>query len=546
MVDLTAFPFSLEEKEAGRVADMIGDMTDREKIGQLFCVLGPAYSDEELRKIIADYSVGGVLYRPLPADELLEKWRQLDACAAIPLLKAANLEEGGYGADSEGTYFGSQMQVAAADDPEVTKHFAQVCAVEGRRAGCNWNFAPVSDIDFNYQNPITNVRTYGSDPEKVCRNVEIFVRELQKCGMAAACKHFPGDGVDYRDQHLHPTYNTLPAEKWYATYGNIYKKAIDAGLLSVMVGHIVQPNVEKDLNPCLTDEECLPASMSREMITGVLRGRYGFNGLIITDATIMGGYCMAQERRLALPATIMAGCDMFCFSTDFFEDYQYLLEALDAGILTEERLNDAVTRILGLKAKIAAMNAEIPEIQPVQWKRACVDRAITLVKDTQGLIPVSRASFPKIKLIFIGQDDMPEGGTVTDIAARYLETQGFSVSLYDPLKDELHGTAGLTDNTLTLMLVNLPAASNQTTVRIQWCRKHALDGPRFVNEEKICMISFNNPYHLQDAPRVRTYINAYAPTKESIISSLEKLLGISGFYGVSPSDPFCGLMDTHF
>ena len=94
------------------------------------------------------------------------------------------------------------------------------------------------------------------------------------------------------------------------------------------------------------------------------------------------------------------------------------------------------------------------------------------------------------------------------------------------------------------MLVNLPTASNQTTVRINWCKKHALDAPRFVNEEKIAMISLNNPYHLQDAPRVKTVINAYSPTWDALKASLDKLMGKSRLCGISPVDAFCGLPDA--
>ena len=543
-MNLQGKPFYLSKVQEEWVHRTLAGMTAEEKIGQLFVVLGPAYRDEELKQLIKQRHIGGVLYRPMPAAALKEIWKQLDANANIPLLKAANLEEGGYGANSEGTYFGSQMQVAAANDLAQTEHFAKVCAVEGRVAGCNWNFAPVCDIDMNFHNPITNVRTYGSDPEKVRRNVEVYVKTLQSCGMAAACKHFPGDGVDFRDQHLHPTYNSLPADQWYETYGKIYQTAIDAGLLSVMVGHIVQPAVEMEQNPALTFADCLPASQSKELLTGVLRERFGFNGVVITDATIMGGYCMSMERRKALPATLMAGCDMFCFTPDIYEDFDILHEALQTGELTEDRLDEAVTRILALKRKLEDMPENLPEIHAAAWKAECADRAVTLVKDTQKLIPVQAEKYPKIKLVCIGEDTLPEGGSMTGYTAQYLKEKGFSVEQYDPMADDLHGSKNLPKDRLTLMLVNLPTASNQTTVRINWCKKHALDTPRFVHEEAVAMISLNNPYHLQDVPRVPTHINAYSPTWDALKASLDKLLGESTFTGVSPVDAFCGLPDA--
>lgn len=133
---------------------------------------------------------------------------------------------------------------------------------------------------------------------------------------------------------------------------------------------------------------------------------------------------------------------------------------------------------------------------------------------------------------------------MTAVAKNYLEERGFAVELYQPYEDDLHGTKALSGKRLTLYLANYEQASNQTVVRIQWCKKHALDMPRFVQEEPSVFVSFSNPYNLQDVPRVKTYINAYTATETVIQVVLEKLLGQSEFTGVSPVDPFCGLMDT--
>ncbi len=533
-------PFCLTEGEIERVESTLASMTTEEKAGQLFCVLGNAETPEGLQELVEKYGVAGVLFRPGPREEIRAKYAGLDVYAKIPLLKAANLEEGGAGVLSDGTYFGSQLQVAAADDLSCTEAFAAVCAREGREVGVNWTFSPVVDIDMNWRNPITNVRTFGSDTEKVLENARVFVRTIQKYGVAAACKHFPGDGVDFRDQHLHPTYNDLPAAEWYDTYGRIYQTLIDEGLMSVMVGHIVQPHVIREINP---EAELLPGSQSKEMLTGVLRERFGFNGLIITDATIMGGYTMTMPRREAIPHSIMAGCDMLCFGTDIREDISWILEAIGDGRLTRERLDEAVSRVLALKA---VLNREypVPDVDAKKEQSRCADKAITLVKDNQNLIPVRPERFPKIRLVTLGQDETYDG-SLTELAADFLTNRGFTVERYNPLEDDLHGTRGLPEDRLTLILCNMPAASNQTAVRIQWCEKHALEIPRFVKEEACAFISFANPYHLQDIPRVPTCINAYTATAATVTAALEKLTGEGTFTGVSPVDPFCGLYDTH-
>ena len=541
-INLKANPFYLTDEEIRWVEDTKNSMNDQQKVGQLFCLMGGDYDIETLKHMVQDQGIGAILYRPAPSEEIQKNFQQLDQVAAVPYLKAANLEEGGSGGISDGTLFGWPMTEAAANSEEIVEKFAMSCAKEGKRAGINWTFSPVSDLDLNSLNPITNVRSFGSEQSRVESFTRKYVETVQKYGIAACAKHFPGDGVDFRDHHLHPTYNSLSADEWYESYGKIYQNIIDAGLLSVMVGHIVQPNVEMRKNPDLKFEDCLPGSMSKELLTGVLREDFGFNGVITTDATIMGGYCMAIARRDAIPASIMAGSDMLVFSTDFQEDYGYMMDALKDGRLSRERLEEAVTRILALKAVTRRSYPEA-DVDVRAAAEECADHAVTLVKNIQDVLPVTKEHFPKIRLVLLGEDELFDG-SVKDTAVSYLKNEGFYVEIYEPYKDDLHGTSGLPDDRLTLYLCNMPTRSNQTTIRISWCKKHALDSPRFVNEEKSIFISLSNPYHLQDVPRVRTYINCYSATKALLTAALDKILGKSEFKGVSPVDAFCGLPDT--
>ena len=545
MVNVQARPFYLNDEQAAWVKNTLRSMTVEEKVGQVFVVMGQDYDAETLKQMAADGKIGGILFRPEPADSIRNRYAPLDEAARIPLLKAANLEEGGTGGITDGTLFGWPMLTAATDDESMVEKFGQVCAVEGRSAGINWTYSPVCDIDMNFRNPITNVRTYGSDKDRVQRFTQKYVEAVQTCGMAACAKHFPGDGVDFRDQHLHPTYNSLTSKEWYETYGAIYQNLIAHDLLSVMVGHICQPAVSMDMNPDLLFEDCLPASLSKEMLTGVLREKFGFNGVITTDATIMGGFCMAMERKKAIPTAIAAGNDMLVFNTDFAEDYQYLLDGVKDGTVSMERLNEAVTRILALKAKVCFAPPCDTKIDGPAWHREAAEKAVTLVKNNQPeVFPVTPERYPKVRLIVLGKDEILDG-KVSEIGAETLKKMGFAVEIYEPYKDDLHGTANLPQDRLTLYLANYEQASNQTTVRIDWCNKHALDGPRFLNEEPCVFVSLANPYLLQDVPRVKTYINAYTATRTVIETVIDKLLHGGPFAGVSPVDAFCGLPDTH-
>ncbi|MCD8324410.1 MAG: glycosyl hydrolase family 3 [Clostridiales bacterium] len=543
-MNLTEKPFYLTEEQVCWVKETLASLDTKQKAGQLFCVMGQDYSAQELNSLVQDYCIGGILFRPAPAKDIRAWYEPLDAAAEIPLLKAANLEEGGSGGLSDGTFFGWPMTVAATDSGDMMEKFAKVCAREGQSVGINWPFSPVCDPDLNFRNPITNVRTCGSDLQRVKEFCSRYVTTLQAEGVAACAKHFPGDGVDFRDQHLHPTYNSLSAKEWYESYGAVYRQLIEDGLMSIMVGHIVQPNVAMEINPALTFEECLPGSLCRELLTGVLRERFHFNGLITTDATIMSGFTQALPRRQAIPQAIAAGCDMLVFNTDFYEDYQYILEALANGNLTPERLDEAVTRILALKAKVAGKRPKpATDVPSVQWQAECADQCVTLVKNVQDVLPITPRRFPRIRLVTFGNDSTADG-SMTDIAEELLRAEGFETERFDIAREEMHGTKSLPGDRLTLYLANCEHASNQTAIRLFWAKKHALDVPRHVEEEPSIFVSFSNPYHLQDVPRVKTYINAYSCHRPMIEAVIAKLTGKSEFHGVSPVDAFCGLPDT--
>ena len=313
-----------------------------------------------------------------------------------------------------------------------------------------------------------------------------------------------------------------------------------------MVGHIKQPAVEQDICPTLEYKDCLPASLSKHLITGVLREKYGFNGVITTDATIMGGYTMPMERRFALPATINAGIDMIVFNTDFEEDYSIILNAINSGEICRERLDEAVTRILALKAKVCFDKTSVVLTGKQRKVEELADNSVTLVKNIGNILPVTSDRYPEIRLILLGKDALGDGNSAVAVATKELEKRGFKVTLYSRESDDMHGVKELSNQRLTLYIANEPTESNRTTVRLSWNPKHAMDAPRYINEEPSVFLSVYNPYHLQDVPAVKVYVNAYSPTKVNIEAAIAKLAGESPFKGKSPVDAFCGLEDTRY
>lgn len=555
-------PFYLNDRQTAWVEETLGRLSEDEKLAQLFCVNARSGSEEELQKILACFGTvpGGMMYRPIPIQEAVALSNSVTKRADIPPFIAANLEKGGDGIVKEGTTFASPMEAAATDDISMVEKMAQVCVSEAAAVGANWAFSPIIDIDYEYHNPITNTRTFGSDPERVARMGKVFVETVQKGGLAATIKHFPGDGTDERDQHLVTSVNSLSCEEWDRTYGMVYQTCIDAGAMSCMVGHIMQPAYTKAINPAIPDNQILPASLSKELITGLLRGKLGFNGLIVTDATTMAGYTIPMPRRLAVPTSIAAGADMFLFSKNMQEDLQFMKDGLENGILTRERLDEAVTRILAMKAalglpdKVQDLSADkAREVVgcPLhkQWARECADKAITLVKEEKGVLPL----LPGKRVLFMpieseaGFQYTAKMGVAADVCRR-LEKEGLTVEIFSPAQGEegkLQPTTAYTDRyDYIIYLANMVTKSNQTVVRIEWAQPMGANCPHYIADIPTIFISVENPYHLLDVPRIRTFINCYNSNDTVLDALIEKLMGRSEFQGKSPVDAFCGKWDA--
>ena len=189
--------------------------------------------------------------------------------------------------------------------------------------------------------------------EFVAKAGAAFTRAVQSKGMCVSLKRFPGDGVDERDQHLVTSINSLSCSEWDATYGRVFREGIEAGALTVMVGHIMLPAYTKALIPGIKDEEIMPATLAPELINGLLRGKLGFNGMVITDSSTMAGMCIAMDRKERLFRTrLLPDAICSCLRKTSMKIIHLWRKVLKRRILTQERLNEAVTRILGLKAAL--------------------------------------------------------------------------------------------------------------------------------------------------------------------------------------------------
>ena len=576
MVDLKSKPFYLSDEDVKWVRSTLGSMSLKEKAGQVFCPMGFSSDPLVLKHLLCDIGVGGIMYRPGPAAEIQSTHRLIQDMAEIPLLIAANTENGGDGLAFEGTSFGRPMAAAAAGGAGYAYRMGAAACAEGAALGLNWSFAPIADINMDFHNPITNVRTFGSDPQVVRDCCLAYLKAADENGVAAAVKHFPGDGVDERDQHILTSVNTLSQREWDRSFGLVYSSLIESGVKTVMAGHIALPCYADDA------ERYLPASLSGSLLGGLLRQKLGFNGLICTDATPMVGFTSAMPRRKAVPGAIAAGADMILFNKDIDEDIDFLLDGISEGILSEERLDEAVLRILALKASLGLHVKKRegrlvpgPEALAVvgcekhrSWAADTAGKAVTLVKDTQKLLPISAEKYRRIYLNVIQKSMDPEDPLVLTWK-KLFEDEGFEVTVRDrrvnitpadmsdipsmsvekkALMHEMYRSIGELREScdLYVYICNMENASNNTTLRLNWNVAFGLgdDAPWFVSEIPAMMISTAYPYHLFDAPMIKTYINAYSSGPDFRKAVMDKIMGRSGFTGVSPADPFCGREDT--
>lgn len=560
-------PFYLDDAQVKWVKDTLGHMTEEEKIGQLFCLTSYSAEEEQLKKMTEVYRVGGVMGRKMPLEELHKMVSVLQEHAKIPLLIAANFEAGGDGLIEEGTNVGPNLQIGATGKPEFAGKQGYVCAREGAAAGANWAFAPVIDIDCNFRNPIMATRLYGKDPKLVKECGREYTKAAQANGLAVSVKHFPGDGVDERDQHLVTSINSMSCEAWDATYGEAYRACIEEGALTVMAGHIMMPEYSRKLCPGIRDEDIRPASLAPELLHGLLREKLGFNGVIVTDATTMVGFTCVMDRKDAVPQAIAAGCDIFLFTKNLDEDYEYMRQGVRDGVITKERLDEAVMRILGLKAALRLPEKKrtgtlVPSLEYArsvigcaehrEIERECADRSVTLVKNKEDIFPLTPAKYRRVLLypITSGKNALgyDGGDDVTEGIKAALEREGFAVDVFRPLpgrEGSLHRYDEIKENyDLLLYAANLMTKSNQTVVRIEWEQPMGANCPIYVNVIPTIFLSFANPYHLIDVPRIKTYINVYKYKPANLEAVLDKMLGRSEFKGRDPVDSFCGMWDT--
>jgi len=247
-----------------------------DKIGQLLHPpIPPTMSSEQFEELTAGIQVGGVFFFPGTRDDFQNCAHMIQQRSKVPALIASDLENGAGRMVKDATQFPDLMALAAADDAELARTMGEAAAVEGRALGVHWTFGPVVDINVNAHNPITNTRSFGDDPARITRLSTPLIRAMQDHGLCATAKHFPGDGFDDRDQHIATTINPLTMEQWWNLSGRMFAEARDAGVWSMMIGHVSLPAWDPGEGQHM--QEAPPGTLSRPIVTDLLREQMGFD-----------------------------------------------------------------------------------------------------------------------------------------------------------------------------------------------------------------------------------------------------------------------------
>ena len=553
---LRAAPFNLDVDALRWVEETRARLTPEQRLCQLFNVL---VSDDDLQAAqkAADLGVGA--YTRFVGGNLDAAWHVTHAlleAAQVPPLISGDLE-GGAIAMPFATQLPNQLGLAAAGDSAMSEQVVGVLAREARALGYNWSFTPVIDINAAFRSAIVATRSYGSEPETILTQALINLRTFQSQGIAATIKHWPGEGFDDRDQHLVTTLNPLDMDQWHASFGQLYRSMIEGGVLSVMAGHIALPAYAK-ANGVQGLETCRPASVSRLLNQQLLRQELGFNGVIVSDASSMAGLSSWDKRARVVVDVFNSGCDMLLFpSPSLEEDLAHLQQALSDGRVTWARMDEALLRVLGMKAALGLHQKTLEQRLPalsqahqvvrqashLDVEKNAASASITLVKDVHALLPLSAQRHKRIVVV----TDPDRSGFAYQAPAplilpALLAEHGFEVREFDPQNPP---TAADTD--LVLYILAQESLLTRSHIYLDWLRLHRglrTSMRRYWQDLPCAMVSFGHPYYLYDAPRMPCMVNAYTAIEPVQRAVLRKLLGEEPFTASSPVDATCGLPDA--
>jgi len=533
-------------------------LTVRQKIGQTMLMLPDRQKElklgngslKEFFKLypVSGFFMGWKLYDGVPVENRFEYTRkackEYQEASSLPLIFQEDYESG---VDIAGmTSFPNEMSLGAANSPELAYAYGKAIAQESRSVGVSWVLHPVADLNMNPFNPIANIRSISDDPDKAIRLLSQQIRGLQENGVAATIKHFPGDGVDFRDQHLVTSCNSLPMNIWKENHGKVFKALIDSGVACIMPGHITLPAYQKEkINGMYP-----PATLSKELLTTLLKGELGFRGVIVSDAMVMGGFRGWYKNQLEGEIqSFMAGNDVLLWPSYAFMDT--LEVRIKRGEIPMERLNDAVQRVWALKERFGLLQKNRQLIRDMSGKekteaagisKSICEKAITLIRDRNNALPLNLEKDHQI--LVVGVTPVSRKGGNTNLIqlenfAEKLRNRGFKVDFRHNILYETQGWNDDASEKYDRIIVAVSRTPHAPFGPLQLWDDEAQSvwAVNSLPKEKIIVVTFGSPYLVNEYfERVNTCINAYSNTAVMHSAVIAALMGEVKMTGQSPVD----------
>jgi len=522
------------------------DLTLRQQVAQLIMVRveGYYYSADngyrqKVEKWVAEDQIGGLITFRGSVDGTFTNLQRFQRLAPIPLLVAADFEQG-VGQQIEGaTRFPSNMAMAATFNEENVYEQGRVTALEARGLGVHVAFAPVMDVNNNPDNPIINFRSYSDDPGLVARMGSAFIRGAQEHGLVACAKHYPGHGNTATDSHT--SLPLIPGSRESLDRMELlpFKAAVEAGVGMVMVGHIAVPGL---------DGSNSPATQSNAITEGLLRGEYGFDGLIITDGMEMGAISGGNWTGEAAVRSIEAGNDIILLPLYVDQTIDALVRAVETGRLSREQIAASVSRVLKLKEELGLYEERLNlnregvqhQVGLAEFNTAAREAAresITLVKDEQNLIPLRPDRRQTLTHILISMDDDLKQRTTSfwrnvefTFGSKRVKTFFVNDQLSQTRIKELVEEAKTSSRTLVTALVRISMDKGVSTINSTHKQLlEALDKAKV----RFVVVSFGSPY-VPSLDHIPAYMCAYGYGSVSMRAMSDAVFGRASISGRLP------------
>ncbi len=539
---------SAQRRNEAWIDKTLRSMTVDEKVGQLLVpVVRSGFRNVEsddfarLRRNIVDFKVGGYHVVGSDAAGLAVLINDMQRTAKVPLMITADLEGGTGYVIPYATRFPLAMAMGAAGSEQLAYEAAKGTATEARAVGINVDFYPVADVQNNPANPIINIRSFGEDPAKVASLVSAYIRGIQEMGVMATAKHFPGHGDVASDSHLELPVLDVTRERLDAVELLPFRAAIQSGVGAVMTAHIYLP--------ALDSEKGLPATLSRNVLTGLLREQMGFQGLLFTDALDMAGVAKHYSIEESAVRSIEAGADVLLFPIDVERSFNGVKGAVESGRLPMSRLDDAVRRILRAKLTLG-----LDKYRPVNLERLSTtvgssanralaqkiaDAAVTLVRDEKNVIPLRLG--PEKQLLHINMLDSRTGwreGTpgptlAAELPKRFPKTT--TVQLDDlSIRNEyemVRGMASMVDAVVVTAFIRVAAYKGSIDLKPEQIRM--LKDLSAMNKPFVFVL-FGSPYLLHHVPELPSYMLTYDVHPGAEIAAVKAIAGEIPIQGKLP------------